>query len=143
MRDEGALFIDALSALGEYTAVFETVFGHKDHYTHTDGPLIENKISFPLGEPDKRISLTRDYVQKGLIPPGALAYPRYKVATLSAALRDIELHFLHYEVNLASRSRVDHLPNNRGSWFTDSAGVPVFYPAGYAVLDWTSRYQGT
>jgi hypothetical protein len=39
--------LDALGAVGEYSAVFDCIFGNKDHFTHTDAPLLENNILSP------------------------------------------------------------------------------------------------
>jgi hypothetical protein len=37
------------------------------------------------------------------VPPGALAYPRYKVASISFAASDVELHCLHSDVHFGPR----------------------------------------
>jgi hypothetical protein len=86
--------LDELSAIGNYTAVFYVTFGHKDSFKHpTHPPILENKVSFPLGEPDPSFKLD-GYLQEGRVPPGALAYPRYKVASVSFSASDVELHCL-------------------------------------------------
>lgn len=30
---------------------------------------------------------------------------------------------------------------HRGAWFLDASGNHIFYPQGFAVLDWESRYM--
>jgi hypothetical protein len=131
--------LDALSAVGEYTAVFDATFGHVDNFTHTDAPLLENKWSFIMGEEDQTVLLD-SYQAKGRVPPGGLAYPRYKVATVSFASSDVELHCLHADVHFGPRQdRSDHLRFRRGSWLRQDGGESLFFPEGSAVLDWTSR----
>lgn len=80
----------------------------------------------------------------GRVLPGALAYPRYKVATLSYAMSDIELHVLHSAVHFGPRQENPKHRHHRGSWLLPSDGEkePVFYPEGFAVLDWQSNYAG-
>jgi hypothetical protein len=57
------------------TAVFNVTFGHKDSFKHpTDPPILENKVSFPLGEPAPSFKLD-GYRKEGRVPPGALSYP--------------------------------------------------------------------
>jgi hypothetical protein len=130
--------LDALGALGEYTTVFDCIFGHTDHFTHTDAPLLENKISFPQGKPDESVKLN-SFLQSSRVPPAGLAYPRYKVATISFATSDVELHCLHSEVHFGPRQeRSDGTHFRRGSWLRDGDDT-LFFPEGAAVLDWTSR----
>jgi len=76
----------------------------------------------------------------------ALVYPSFKVYTTNFAMTDIELHQLHGEKHLSSRSTPSDC--RRGAWFRKWVGkgrtkkqVPVYYPDGYAVLDWESRAQ--
>ena len=93
-----------LAALGDYTTVYAVIFGHFDSFGNdTDGNLIENKISGVLGTPTSL--LLEDSAQDGPVPPGALVYPQYKVATLSRALSDIELHVLHSDVHMGSHQQ--------------------------------------
>jgi hypothetical protein len=86
-------FLDVLIELGEYTTVFDSIFGHQDSFTHTDGALLDNKASFPQGSPDTSVKM-EDFLPTGSVPPGALAYPKYKIATLSFSLSYVELHCL-------------------------------------------------
>jgi hypothetical protein len=69
--------LDSLAAIGNYTAFFDVTFGLNGSFKHpTDPPILENKVSFPLGEPDLLLNLD-GYLKEGRVPPGALAYPRY------------------------------------------------------------------
>jgi hypothetical protein len=99
--------LDALGAVGNYTTVFGVTFRHKDSFTHpSDSPFLEIKGSFPLGEPDPSVNLD-DYLQKGRVPPGGLAYPRYKVFTIYFAASDIvELPCLHSSVHFGPHTPV-------------------------------------
>jgi hypothetical protein len=91
--------LDSLAAIGNYTTVFDVTFGHKDSFKHsTDPHILENKVSFPLGEPDPSFNL-EGFLKEGRVPPGALAYPRYKVASVSFAASDVELHCLHSDMH--------------------------------------------
>jgi hypothetical protein len=92
--------LDALGTVGDYTTVFDVLtFGHRYSVSHpTDSPVSETKVSFPLGEPDLSVNLD-EYLQKGRVPPGGLAYPRYKVATVLFATSNVELHCLHSNVH--------------------------------------------
>jgi hypothetical protein len=102
-RHDGMNLLDSLAAIGNYTAVFDVTFGHKDSFKHpTDPPILENKVSFPLGEPDPLLNLD-GYQKEGRVPPGALAYPRYKVASVSFAASDVELHCLHSDMHFGPR----------------------------------------
>jgi hypothetical protein len=133
-------FLDVLTELGEYTTVFDCIFGHQDSFTHTDGPLLENKASFPQGSPDASIEMN-DFLALGRVPPGALAYPEYKVATLSFALSDVELHCLDKDLHCSPRQIHQEgadKRSRRGAW-TRHGDDLRFYPEGYAVLDWNSR----
>ena len=129
--------LDSLASIGNYTTVFDVTFGHKDSFKHpTDPPVLENKVLFPLGEPDPSFNLD-DYQKEGIVPPGALAYPRYKVASLSFAASDVELHCLHSDMHFGPRQ--SHNANDwfrRGSWLRPVQEEPVFFPNGAAVLDW-------
>jgi hypothetical protein len=137
---------------GEYTVVHDASGGHRDHFTHCDGALLENKSSFVLGDPDKSVTISS---KEGTVPPGALAYPRAKVYTVNYAMDDIELHQLHGEMHLCSRYRPAKNDCRRGVWTRrlrkgrkrkDRHGgtetyEAVYYPDGFAVLDWESRAQ--
>jgi hypothetical protein len=136
---------------GEYTVVHDASGGHRDHFTHCDGALLENKSSFVLGDPDKSVAISN---KEGSVPPGALAYPRAKVYTVNYAMDDIELHQLHGEMHLCSRYQPAKNDCRRGVWTRMRKGrkrkdrhvgtekyEPVYYPNGFAVLDWESRAQ--
>jgi hypothetical protein len=114
-RQERTNTLDSLAAIGNYTAVFDVTFGHKDSFKHPmDPPIPENKVSFPLGVPDRLLNLD-GYQKEGRVPLGALAYPRYKVASVSFATSDVELHCLHSDMHFGPRqSHHDHF--RRGSW---------------------------
>jgi hypothetical protein len=102
-RQERVNILDSLSAIGNYTVVFDVTFGHKDSFKHpTDPPILENKVSFPLGQPDPSLKLD-GYLKERKVPPGALAYPRYKVASVSFAASDVELHCLHSDMHFGPR----------------------------------------
>jgi hypothetical protein len=95
-------FLDVVTELGEYTAVLDSIFGHQDSFTHTDGALLENKASFPQGSPDTSVKM-EGFVASGSVPSGALAYPKYKIATLSFALSEVELHYLDKDLHCSPR----------------------------------------
>jgi hypothetical protein len=59
---------------------------------------LENKVSFPLGSPDPLFNLDA-YSKEPTVLPGGLAYPRYKVASVSFAASDVELHCLHSDMH--------------------------------------------
>ena len=126
--------LDSLAAIGNYTTCFDVTFGHRDSFKHpTDPPILENKVSFPLGEPDRSFKLDT-YLKQGRVPPGALAYPRYKVASISFAASDVELHCLHSEMHFGPR-QPHHDRYRRGSWLRQG-GDSLFFSEGAAVLDW-------
>ena len=127
--------LDCLASIGNYTTVFDVTFGHKDSFKHpSDPPVLENKVSFPLGSPDLSFNLDA-YLKEGTVPPGGLAYPRYKVASVSFAASDVELHCLHSDMHFGPRqSHKDRF--RRGSWLREGTEEPVFFPKGAAVLDW-------
>jgi hypothetical protein len=134
-RQEGSNLLDSLVAIGNYTAVFDVTFGHKDSFKHTtDPPILKNKVSFPLGEPDPLLNLD-GYQKEGRVPPGALAYPRYKVASVSFAASDVELHCLHSDMHFGPRQS-HHDCFRRGSWLRRVQDAPLFSPNGAAILDW-------
>ena len=127
--------VDSLAAIGNYTTVFDVTFGHKDSFRYpTDPPILENKVPFPLGEPDPSFNLD-GYLKEGRVPPGGLAYPRYKVASVSFAASDVELHCLHSDMHLGSRQSHPHR-FRRGSWLRQVQDAHLFFPNGAAVLDW-------
>jgi hypothetical protein len=133
-------FLDVLTELGEYTTVFDSIFGHQDSFTHTDGALLENKSSFPQGSPDTSVKMD-GFLATGSVPPGALAYPKYKIATLSFALSDVELHCLDKDLHCSPRQifqKDADKRSRRGAWTREGDDFR-FYPEGYAVLDWNSR----
>ena len=141
IADSGSInFLDVLTELGEYTTVFDSIFGHQDSFTHTDGALLENKVSFPQGSVDDSVKMD-DYLATGSVPPGALAYPKYKICTLSVALSDVELHCLDNDVHCGSRQiheEDEDRRSRRGAWTREDEEL-CFYPEGYALLDWNSR----
>jgi hypothetical protein len=125
-RQEGMNLLDSLAAIGNYTAVFDVTFGHKDSFKYTtDPPILENKVSFPLGEPDPLLNLD-GYKKEGRVPPGALAYPRYKVASVSFAASDVELHCLHLDMRFGPRQSHHHR-SRRGSWLRRVQDAPLFF----------------
>lgn len=140
-REGGLSFALALVGSGEHTSVYDPVGGHMDNFNQTDGKLIENKISCALGDPAEDVRM-ESYLSEGRVLPGALAYPRYKVATLSYAMSDIELHVLHSAVHMGPRQEDPKYRHYRGAWLRPSGHEPVFYPEGFAVLDWESKYAG-
>jgi hypothetical protein len=127
--------LDSLAAIGNYTVVFDVTFGHKDSFKlPTDPPILENKVSFPLGKSDPFLNLD-GYLKEGRVRPGALAYPRYKVASVSFAASDVELHCLHSDMHFSPcQSRLDCF--QRGSWLRRVQDAPLFFPNGAGVLDW-------
>jgi hypothetical protein len=149
----GANYLSRQVQCGEYTLVHDASGGHRDHFTHCDGALLENKSSFVLGNPDSSVSLSNS---EGTVPPGALAYPRAKVFTANYAMDDIELHQLHGEIHLCSRYQPSKNDCRRGAWCRRKIGrkrgrgkqaadadkyQAVYYPSGFAVLDWESKAQ--
>jgi hypothetical protein len=103
LQTESTNILDSLAANGNYTTVFHVTFGHKDSFKHPSDPaILENKVSFPLGEPNMSINLD-GYQKEGRVPPGALAYPRYKVASVSFAASGVELHCLHSDMHFGPR----------------------------------------
>jgi hypothetical protein len=134
-RQERMNTLDSLTAIGNYTAFFNVTFGHKDSFEHpTDPPFLENKVSFPSGEPDPLLNID-GYLKEGRVPPGALAYPRYKIASVSFAASDVELHCLHSDMHFGPRQS-HHDCFQRGSWLRQVQEAPLFSPNGAALLDW-------
>jgi len=138
LRNKGFPFIDALCAVGQYTSVFTPIFGHYDSFTDTE-QAIENKLQCILGEPDYSSSL-ESFLEAGMIPPGGLAYPKYKAASLTYAMSDVEIHVLHSDIHLGPRQGNTKHRFSRGAWYLSSGSKdPVLFPEGYAVLDWESK----
>lgn len=102
--NESPTFLDALLAVGEYTALVDVIYGHEDHFGIQAGQLIENKMTLHRGtaEPDLHLSQLPSI---GDVPPGALAVVRYKVATIVCSMQDVELHELHEVVHTGSVRR--------------------------------------
>ena len=94
-RSQDCTFLDRLGMLGEYTALMEAIFGHEDHFGHALTSLIENKFLIPRGPTDGALRLAQ-FLASGAVPPGGLAMPRYKGATVIGAMQDVELHELHH-----------------------------------------------
>jgi hypothetical protein len=120
--------------------MFDSIFGHQDSFTHNDGGLLENKVSFPQGSPDTSVKM-EGVLATGSVSPGALAYPKYKIAILSCALSDVELYYLEKDIYCSPRQmhQVDaDKRSRRGAWTRGGEDLR-FYAEGYALLDWNSR----
>ena len=80
----------AMVASGEYTMGYDAVGGHMDELGRH---ALENKICLPLGvvSKDHEHILLEDGMC-GLVPPGFLAFPQYKICVQCWALEDIQLH---------------------------------------------------
>jgi hypothetical protein len=82
------------------------------------------------------------FVASGSVPPGALTYPKYKIATLSFALSDVDLHYLDKDLHCSPRRMhqedADKRSRRSGAWTRDGEDLR-FYPEGYVLLDWNSR----
>jgi hypothetical protein len=127
--------LDSLAAIGDYTAVFHVTFGHKDSFKHpTDSPILENEVSFPLGEPDPLLNLD-GYLKEGRVPRGALAYLRYKVPSVSFAASDVELHCLYSGMHFGPHQS-HHDRFQRGYCLRQVQDAPLSFPNGATVLDW-------
>jgi hypothetical protein len=87
--------------------------GHRDHFTHSDGALLENKASFVLEDPDRSVTISNS---EGTVPPGTLAYPRAKLCTVNYAMDGMKLHQLHGEMHLCSHYRPALNDCIRGVW---------------------------
>jgi hypothetical protein len=109
--------LDELLENGRCSVVMEPVFGHLDSYngknTTQDDKTLQSK--FVLKSGPKSEDKLSTYMECGRIPPGALAYPRYKVYTIARAMKDIEMHSLDNTVHLSSRYRSGS-NNYRGGW---------------------------
>jgi hypothetical protein len=141
-------FIDALAIIGEYTINGAPVAGHEDYFGNTsDGAILENKIVIPFGNVDPKVHLST-YLSRGWVPPGALAYSQFKIATTICLPEDIELHCLFHEMHISSQfvhpdNPTMTLSETRGCWSrTKNKNGFAFYPDGIAVLDWYSQISG-
>lgn len=142
-------FLEAMISPGMFTSGYTVAFCHKDAFSkNTDGNIIENKVEGILGDPDTRRNL-QDYISgpnKGRMPPGSLGFVRYKVATVAGAMNDVQLHVLFNDMHLGPRHCANGvLSTRRGAWFIPPGGDwkhAVFYPEGFALLDWESRNGG-
>ena len=130
-------YIYALCALGEYTTVLDWIFGRKYHFSHTGAPLLENKLLLQ-GYPEFSVKID-SYLQTRRVPPAALAYPRYKVATVSLASYDVELNYLHLGVRFGPRQNHSETHRLQNVYCLRQGSENIFFPEGSAVLDWTRR----
>ena len=127
--------LDVLGAFGDYTTAFNCVFGHVDNVGQNSPPFLKSKVTLPLLEVDTTVKLDT-YVQSGRVPPAGLAYPSYKVATVSFGASDVELHCLHSEVHLGTQQDLSsEVRYKRGSW-TRCGGSYRFSPVGAAITGW-------
>ena len=85
--------LDTLLALGEYTTIVDVIYNHYDRFGNLAGKLIENKMAVHRGPPSLSFSSWTSCCNE--VPPGALGFPRYKVATICTAMDAVELHELH------------------------------------------------
>lgn len=142
--------LDGLSDPKEYSTCLEVVSGHTDAYGEKGKvaqTTFQSKMSFPLGTADQSKTL-KDYIHvvtstsmeepryywdwQGQALPGALVYPRLKVATVCFALSDIELHCLGDEMHFGAKQE-GVLARYRGAWMLKNgarAEEAVFYPEG-------------
>ena len=122
----GLTFLDRLGELGEYTALIEAIFGHEDHFGNESGQLIENKFLIPRGplHPTARLSYA---VAQAALPPGSLAMPRFKAATVIGAMQDVELHELHgvFHAGPTKSEWFQEVGGSAGEVATEEAGEPV------------------
>eukprot|EP00966_Prymnesium_polylepis_P186471 4322446-Prymnesium_polylepis.1 len=88
------VYADALGEVGEYTALIDAIYGHEDHFGVKAGQLVENKMTMPRGPAHAEMRLSQ-VGELGMCPPGGLAIPRAKIATVIGAMQDVELHELH------------------------------------------------
>jgi hypothetical protein len=86
------------------------------------------------GKSDPSIGLD-NYLEAGSVPPGAFVHPRYKVASMSYTMRDVELKCLNKETHCGSSCQVSS--NDHGCWAKEE-GETVFYPKGFALLGWNT-----
>jgi hypothetical protein len=85
--------LDTLLALGEYTTIVDVIYNHYDRFGNLAGKLIENKMAVHRGPPSLSFNSWTSSCTE--VPPGALGFPRYKVATICTAMDAVELHELH------------------------------------------------
>jgi hypothetical protein len=99
---------DSLAKMGSYTSVYDTTGGRQHDVSYSKGlhraSLLENKLSLIAGEAHGTECLQK-YTNIGLIPPGGLAFPQYKVASLSLTTEDAELHALGFTQHFGARQR--------------------------------------
>ena len=70
----------------EGTLVIDALFSHRDRFRNgeCDEANMENKLTGPTGAPTDGLTLEA-VLAHGLVPLGALVYPRYRVATLATS----------------------------------------------------------
>ena len=162
LRQMGCTDLEIIASKSDYTSCFDCTYGHKDTFgSNAMDSLIENKLVCPIGDADNAVVEPEDRFL-GTVPPGALAYPRYKVSTVLSS-ENLEMHVLHDAVhfgkvlhkNLKKPDNHCSLPNKkkssakrtklellnevidkRGCWSNGK-----FFPEGGALLDWNSRYN--
>lgn len=125
--------IDDLLKLGRCSVVIETIFGHQDSYhgkkTNDEEKALQSKFVMKIGAKSKeKLSA---FINDGTIPPGSLAYPRYKVYTVARVMQDIELHSLDRTVHLSSRY---NKKKTRGGWYTDYVSGDVDFYSDCAAM---------
>ena len=158
LRNNGYNELECVASKSDYTSVFDTSFGHKDTFgSKAVDSLVENKLVCPFGLPENSCPEPGN-ITLGIVPPGAFAYPRYKVSTCLSS-EHLEMHVLHNVMHFGSK--LSHKKLNytvpkgvkakkladlvhqqeaiekRGCWFNHK-----FYPEGGALLDWNSRSTG-
>ena len=106
------------------TGVASASGGHVDNFGKGSTPSLENKLVVPRGQP---VHVAPEERARTL--SGALAYPRFKVATTCSTGADIEFHDLlrelHFTSQVAGAGRVG---------FQRSTGRTFMHAA--AVCDW-------
>ena len=101
--------------------------GHRDNFGKGSTPTLENKMVITQGPPT-----FVEGKQRAAELLGALAYPRFKVATTCAAGSDIEIHDLFTEIHFTSKTPgAGRVAYERGSG-------RIFYH-GVAVCDWSGK----
>jgi hypothetical protein len=122
--------MNGLLDLGRCSVIIENTFGHLDSYqgkrTNEQLKSLQSKYVLKIGRKSSlRLS---GYLQDGTIPPGSLAYPRYKVYTICRAMKDVELHSLDNTVHFSSRFKQG--PHcSRGGWFSNGISNELEYYA--------------
>ena len=79
----------------------DVVVGHEDKFGALGREQLENKLVLHRGAPIRTMRLC-DVPAVGSVPPGSLAIPRFKVATICSAMQDVELHELHNVIHLGT-----------------------------------------